>query len=131
MIKQIPKVLVIDDEKETLNLLKLALERNGFQVLTALNWEEVVYHVEQVDESSDPIQVIVLDIMMPGRSGYDILTALKVILIPMPPVIMLSAVTGIEQQIRARDLGAVKYITKPTTPSRLVQAIRDVLTKQY
>jgi DNA-binding response OmpR family regulator len=127
MNRDSPKVLVIDDEEETLNLLRFALEKNGFRVITALNWEEVATHVERAGETRDPIHAIVLDIMMPGRSGFDILTALKVVLIPMPPVIMLSAVTGIEQQIRARDLGAVKYITKPTTPSALIQAVIDVL----
>jgi DNA-binding response OmpR family regulator len=126
---ELPRVLIIDDEEETLNLLKIALEKNGFRAITASNWEEVASHVELADITRDPIQAIVLDIMMPGRSGFDILTALKVVLIPMPPVIMLSAVTGIEQQIRARDLGAVKYITKPTTPSALIQAVRDVLEK--
>jgi DNA-binding response OmpR family regulator len=127
MNRDSPKVLIIDDEKETLNLLRFALEKNGFRVITALNWEEVASHVERADDTRDPIHVIVLDIMMPGRSGFDIFTALKVVLIPMPPVIMLSAVTGIEHQIRARDLGAVKYITKPTTPSALIQVVREVL----
>jgi len=123
-------VLIIDDEHETLELLKLALERYGFQALTASNWDEVAYIVERTYKLKRPIDVILLDLMMPDRSGFDIYRALQVILNPMPPVIMLSAVTGIEQQIQARDLGITKYITKPTTPSKLVVAINEIITKK-
>ena len=122
-----PLILVIDDDRETLALLKLALERNGFGAITASSWEETSSQIELTYTDKRPIEAIVLDLMMPGRSGFDILRALQVALVPLPPVIMLSAVTGIEQQIQARDLGATKYLTKPTTPSKLVEAIRDVL----
>ena len=124
-------VLIIDDEHETLELMKLALERHGFQALTASNWDEVAYIVERTYKLSRPIDVILLDLMMPDRSGFDIYRALQVILMPMPPVIMLSAVTGIEQQIQARDLGITKYMTKPTTPAKLVVAINEILDKLY
>jgi len=123
-----PNILIIDDEQDTLKLLKIALNRRGFNALVAANWDEVLVHIKRVDEKEEIIEVIILDIMMPERSGFDLLIALKVILVPLPPVIMLSAVTGIEQQIRARELGAIKFITKPTTPSELIQVIRDVIS---
>jgi len=125
-----PRVLVVDDEIETLKLLKLALERNGFAVLTAESWEAVQYNIERTYRQEKPIDVIVLDLMMPDRSGFDILRALQVALVPLPPVIMLSAVTGIEQQIQARDLGATKYLTKPTTPTKLIEAIKEILRRK-
>lgn len=123
-------VLVIDDQYETLDLLKLALERNGFTVLTAANWEEAVYLVERTSNLNRKIDIVLLDLMMPGRSGFDIFRALEVVLVPLPPVIMLSAVTGIDQQLQARELGIAKYITKPTTPAKLVVAIKEVLARK-
>jgi DNA-binding response OmpR family regulator len=123
-------VLVIDDQYETLNLLKIALERSGFTVLTAANWEEAVYLVERTSNLNRKIDIVLLDLMMPGRSGFDIYRALEVVLVPLPPVIMLSAVTGIDQQLQARELGIVKYITKPTTPAKLVAAIKEVLLRK-
>ena len=123
-------VLVIDDQYETLDLLKLALEKNGYTVLTAANWEEAVYLVERTNNLKRKIDVILLDLMMPGRSGFDIYRALEVVLVPLPPVIMLSAVTGIDQQLQARELGITKYITKPTTPAKLVAAIKEVLARK-
>ena len=73
------------------------------------------------------IDIIVLDLMMPERSGFDIFRALQTRLVSMPPVIMLTAVTGMQQRIDARDLGVTKYLTKPTTPSRLIETIKEVL----
>jgi DNA-binding response OmpR family regulator len=122
--------LVIDDQYETLDLLKLALERSGFTVLTAANWSEVSYLIERTHTLKRSIDIILLDLMMPDRSGFDIFRALQVVLVPMPPVIMLSAVTGLEQQLEARDLGVAKYMTKPTTPAKLVVAIKEVLSRK-
>ena len=120
-------VLVIDDDLETLRLLKVALQRSGFSVMTAASWDDVSAQVDASYRNSQPIGAIVLDLMMPDRSGFDIYRSLQNRLVPMPPVIMLSAVTGMEQRIDARDLGIKKYLTKPTTPSILIETLREVV----
>jgi DNA-binding response OmpR family regulator len=66
---------------------------------------------------------------MPEQSGFDIFRSLKEIMVATPPVIMLSAVTGMKQRVDARDLGVHKYITKPTTPTKLIETIRTVLAE--
>ncbi len=120
-------VLVIDDDLETLRLLKMALERSGFSVMTAATWDDVSAHIEASYRNNQAIDAIVLDLMMPDRSGFDIYRALQTRLVSMPPVIMLSAVTGMQQRIDARDLGITKYLTKPTTPSKLIETIKEVV----
>jgi len=127
MRKSSPQVLIIDDDRDTLELLKLALQRSGFSVITAASWADVANQVNTTFQRNRTIDVIVLDLMMPKRSGFDVLLSLQVTLAPMPPVIMLSAVTGLEQQIKARNLGVAKYMTKPTTPQKLIEAIKIVL----
>lgn len=123
-----PTILVIDDERDTLTLLRLAIQREGYRAVVAASWEETADKIQKViEDEGDSIDVIVLDLMMPGRSGFDILRSLMVVLSPMPPVIMLSAVTGFEQQVEARELGVTRYLTKPTTPQKLLDAIHDVL----
>ena len=122
-------VLVIDDDRETLRLLKMALERANLSVLTAASWEDVSDRVQYTYANDSPIDLIVLDLMMPDRSGFDIYRSLQRELITMPPVIMLTAVTGMQQRVDARDLGVTKYLTKPTTPSKLIETIREVLIK--
>lgn len=120
-------VFVIDDNETTLNALQLALERAGFKVTTAASWEEVEEKVRISYRVDDPFDVIVLDLMIPKRSGFDILRSLQVVLAPMPPVVVLSAITDVNKKLEARDMGVAKYLTKPTTPERLVKTIRDVL----
>jgi DNA-binding response OmpR family regulator len=122
-------ILVIDDNAKTLDVLKQALERAGFRITTASSWEEVEHKVEISYRVKDPYDLIVLDLMIPERSGFEILRSLHVILVPMPPVIVLSAITDVKKKVEARDLGVAKYLTKPTTPERLVKTIKDVLIK--
>ncbi|MBN1666844.1 MAG: response regulator transcription factor [Anaerolineales bacterium] len=124
-----PLVLVVDDDLETLQLLKLALNRAGFDTQIASNWQEVDDRILMSYQQERVINAIVLDLMMPERSGFDILRTMQVALVPMPPVIMLTAVVGTEQRIDALDLGVTKYLTKPTTPSKLVEALKEVIGK--
>ena len=120
-------ILVIDDNAKTLEVLKLSLERAGLRVTTADSWKTVEDKVKIGYRVKDPYDLVVLDLMIPERSGFDILRSLKIVLVPMPPVIVLSAITDVKKKVEARDLGVAKYLTKPTTPDRLIKAIRDVL----
>jgi len=120
-------ILVIDDNAKTLEVLNLALERAGFRVSTAASWEIVEEKIKTGFRGKDPFDLIVLDLMIPNKSGFDILKSLQVILVPMPPVVVLSAITDVKKKVEARDLGVAKYLTKPTTPERLIKTIRDVL----
>ena len=122
-------ILVIDDNPSTLNVLKNALERAGFRVTTADSWETVEEKIKLGYRMKDPFDLVVLDLMIPERSGFDILRSLKMVLVPMPPVIVLSAITDVKKKVEARDLGVSKYLTKPTTPERLIKTIREVLIK--
>jgi len=120
-------ILVIDDNAKTLEVLKLALGRAGFRVTTAESWKSLEDKIRIGYRVKDPYDLVVLDLMIPERSGFEILKSLQVVLVPMPPVIVLSAITDVKKKVEARDMGVAKYLTKPTTPDRLVKAIRDVL----
>jgi len=120
-------VLVIDDNEKTLDVLKLTLERAGFRVTTADSWQEVEDRVKIGYRRKDPFDIVILDLMIPERSGFEILRSLQVVLVPMPPVVVLSAITDVKKKVEARDLGVAKYLTKPTTPDRLVNIIKEVL----
>lgn len=122
-------ILIVDDERDTLTLLRLALKKAGFQVMVAASWEDVAERVKEAYAKGATISAIVLDLMIPGRSGFDILRSLHVVLTPLPPVIMLTAVTGFDQQVQARELGVARYLTKPTTPQKLVDTIRSVIAE--
>jgi len=120
-------ILVIDDNTKTLEVLKMALERAGLKVTTATSWETVEDKIKIAYRIKEPFDLIVLDLMIPERSGFEILRSLHIVLVPMPPVIVLSAITDVKKKVEAREMGVAKYLTKPTTPERLVKAIKDVL----
>jgi len=124
-----PAVLVVDDERDTLLLLKMALQRAGFRPALATSWEEVAERVREAYEDGDGFDAVVLDLMIPVRSGFDILRALQVVLSPLPPVVMLTAVTAFEKQVEARSMGVSRYLTKPTTPKKLISTLREVITE--
>ncbi len=123
----IPRILVIDDDLDTVNMLRLVLKRDSYEVTTATSWEEVSDRLILSEREKKSFDLIILDIMMPGRSGFDIFNSIEVVLHPMPPVIFLSAKSTIETMVQASDMGAAKFLAKPTTPDKLLATVRDVL----
>jgi DNA-binding response OmpR family regulator len=123
----IPRILVVDDDLDTVNMLRLVLKSSGYDVTTATSWEEVSDRLLLAEREKITYDLIILDIMMPGRSGFDIFNSIEVVLHPRPPVIFLSAKSTIETMVKASDMGAAKFLTKPTTPDKLLATVRDVL----
>jgi len=123
----IPRILVVDDDLDTVNMLRLVLKSSSYEVTTATSWEEVSDRLLLAEREKINFDLIILDIMMPGRSGFDIFNSIEVVLHPMPPVIFLSAKSSIETMVQASDMGAAKFMAKPTTPDKLLATVRDVL----
>lgn len=123
----IPRILVIDDDLDTVNMLRLVLKSSGYEVTTSTSWEEVSDRLLLSEREKKSFDLIILDIMMPERSGFDIFNSIEVVLHPMPPVIFLSAKSTIETMVQASDMGAAKFLAKPTTPDKLLATVRDVL----
>lgn len=128
---RVTRILTVDDDLDTLGLIRMVLKRAGFEVTTASHWEEVKERVTHAKENRQPFDLIILDIMMPDRSGYDIFRSLESMLDRMPPVIFLSAKYSMEDMLRASDLGAAKYLVKPTTPDKLLEAVKTVLEQSH
>jgi DNA-binding response OmpR family regulator len=120
-------LLLIDDDPDLLQLLDVTLTGLGHRVATAANWDEVVERLNSAVATERPFDIIFLDLMMPVRSGYDVMRSLKVLLYPLPPVIILTALSGIEHAVQALELGATKYLTKPVTREKLAETVREIL----
>ena len=120
-------ILIVDDDPATLELITLSLRRVGHKATPASNFNAVVQYIKEMIEKKTPIDVIILDLMMPERSGYDMLHYLTGVLHPMPPVIIFSALSGMNDAVKALELGATKYLTKPTTQKKLLETIREVM----
>jgi len=119
------KVLVVDDESGIREMLRLALEISDFECLEAGNIDEAYDLV-----STDRPDFILLDWMLPGGSGIELLRRLKKEEASMNiPVIMLTAKSHEDNVIQGLDLGADDYVTKPFAPKELIARMRAILRR--
>mgnify|MGYP002512719215 CR=1 FL=1 len=118
------KILVADDEAEIRDLLRLYLEKDGYEVLEAVDGIEALEKVKK--EKPD---LLILDIMMPGLDGYRVLRNLREN--SNIPVIMLSAKDTNTDKILGLDLGADDYITKPFEPLEAMARVNSNMRRFY
>ncbi len=121
------RIMIIDDDLDTVNLVRLVLQKANYRVVTSTTWDETIDRIRMMEKYEEKVDLILLDIMMPVRSGFDVMLTLKVMLHPMPPVVFLSAKCTIDDMVKASDLGAAKYLVKPTTPDKLLKTVNEVL----
>jgi DNA-binding response OmpR family regulator len=116
------RVLLVDDDPDMLTLLELTLKIAGYDVARAESGEQVGGLID----SFKP-HVMLLDVMMPGMSGFDVLRELRNKSPNPPEVVILSARTGIDDIVTGKELGAFTYLFKPITRSKLLESIEAAL----
>jgi two-component system alkaline phosphatase synthesis response regulator PhoP len=116
------KVLVVDDDVKTVELVKLYLNRDGYQVLTAYNGIEAL----RLARESSP-DLIVLDLMLPDIDGLEVCRILRHE--SDVPIIMLTAKTTDQDKLTGLGLGADDYVTKPFSPKVLAARVWAVLRR--
>ena len=119
------RILVADDDPDILTVVKVNLELDGFEVGTAVDGEDALQKA-----SSQPPDVIVLDIMMPRMDGLTALHRLRSQATTAGvPIILLTARGLPEDRVRGLELGADDYITKPFDITELAARVRAVLRR--
>ncbi|MBI4285457.1 MAG: response regulator transcription factor [Chloroflexi bacterium] len=116
------RILIVDDDAKTVELVKLYLNRDGYKVLTAYDGTEAL----RLARESHP-DLIVLDLMLPGLSGLEVCRTLRGE--SDVPIIMLTARTTEADKLTGLDLGADDYVTKPFSPRELAARVRAVLRR--
>jgi DNA-binding response OmpR family regulator len=117
------KVLIIDDDVDTLRLVGLMLERQGYEIAAASSGEQGIEKARQ--EHPD---VILLDIMMPGMDGYEVARRLRADAASKDtPILMFTAKSQLEDKVEGFEAGIDDYLTKPTNPAQLEKHLRQVL----
>ncbi len=114
-------VLIVDDDQELVDGLRMVLERQGFRVLRARNGHEgkaAIYNQRP--------DLVILDMMMPGMGGYPVLEHFRG-KPDAPPIIMITANEGSRHKAYAEYLGVVDYIRKPFAMERLLETVKKVL----
>ena len=117
------RVLVVDDEPDVLLLCRLNLEQRGHQVLEAPNGDEALDLARE-----GGLDLVVLDLMLPGIDGYQVLQALRADdRTSGIPVLVLTAKSLQADRERSRQLGAAAFLTKPFLPDELCDMVDEVL----
>jgi DNA-binding NtrC family response regulator len=115
-------ILVVDDDPAQRRLLQAAVERHGFRTKSAADGRAAISLVA----TDDDVDLMLLDLVMPGMSGIE---ALKDIRVRRPdlPAIVLTASGGIDTVVQAMQAGAVDFFVKPASPERIMVSIRNAL----
>ena len=116
-------ILVVDDDDRIRNLLKEYLSENNFLVSTAQNSTEAKVKLDHFK-----FDLIILDVMMPGQSGYELTKEIKNN--KSPPIILLTAKGEVESRIKGLELGADDYIGKPFEPKELLLRMKNIISKK-
>ena len=116
------KILIVDDEKNIVNVLREYAEFNGFMVDCAYDGIEALEKIEK-----NNYDCVLLDIMMPRLDGIETVRALREI--KNTPVILISAKTQEEDKLLGFSLGVDDYITKPFSPKEVIARIKAVLRR--
>lgn len=116
-----PRVLIVDDEPRMRSLLALHLKQS-FDVETASSGEEALRRIQ-----SERFDAVVLDILMPGLDGREVCRRIRGS--SAVPVLMLTALAGVEEKLEAFDRGADDYLTKPFDPRELVARVEALMRR--
>ena len=116
------KILVVDDEKKIVDILKAYLERDGYRVIAAYDGRSAL----ELARGNSP-DLIILDLMLPEVSGWDVCRELR--READVPIIMLTARDDTTDKIIGLELGADDYVTKPFDPKEIISRVRAVLRR--
>ncbi len=119
------KILVVDDDIDTLRLVGLMLQRQGYQIVAASNGHQAL----AMAQSENP-DLILLDVMMPDMDGYEVTRRLRAdTRTSTTPIIMFTAKSQVDDKVMGFEAGVDDYLTKPTQPRELFAHVKAVLSR--
>jgi two-component system alkaline phosphatase synthesis response regulator PhoP len=118
-------VLIVDDERNIRNLLRMYLEQDGYAVVD-IDASSAVF--QYLDGHPTP-QLIILDVMLPGMDGFQVCSKMKAGAYPDIPILMLTARDEDVDKIVGLEIGADDYVTKPFNPREVVARVKAILRR--
>lgn len=112
------RILVVDDQPVNLRVVSSLLSRQGYEVVLAGSGDEALARYQEL-----PPDLVLLDMIMPGMDGFDLLKALQSLPGPIAPVVFVTAAQDRDMLLRAFDAGVVDYVTKPFLPEELLARV--------
>jgi DNA-binding response OmpR family regulator len=125
MSQEVQKVLVVDDNQDVRELIVHILNSDGFHVYAAVDGENALAIL-----NSNPVDLVLLDVMMPGMSGLDVLKEIRTgsnKKIREVPVMMITAMSSTDDVDQALAIGANSYVVKPFRGTTIREKVRKIL----
>lgn len=120
------KILIIDDDVETLRLVGLMLQRQGYQIVAASSGAQGIVQAEEEQPA-----LIILDVMMPDMDGYEVARSLKGNpLTAGIPILMFTAKSQVDDKLNGYSAGVQDYLTKPIHPAELAARVKALLVQR-
>jgi DNA-binding response OmpR family regulator len=119
------KILIVEDEEAMAAGLKFNFQQEGYEVLLAKDGPAAL---KLFQEAKPPVDLVILDLMLPGMSGYETCTAIRS-LDKLVPILVLSAKTLTEDKMHALDCGSDQYMTKPFELRELLNRVRNMMER--
>jgi len=120
------KILIVDDEEDITHLTEKFLQLEKYETITCSNGYDALNIIE---EKHDDIALILLDIMLPGMNGYEILTKIKS-RYPKILVVLFSVKNFFEDIQKGKELGADGYLVKAISGNEIIAYVKDILKKK-
>ncbi len=122
----VKKILIVDDEEDITNLTEKFLQLEKYETITCNNGYDAL---DIVEEKHDDIALILLDIMLPGMNGYEILTEIKA-RYPKILVVLFSVKNFFEDIQKGKELGADGYLVKAISGNEIIAYVKNILKKK-
>ncbi|MCW6086414.1 response regulator transcription factor [Clostridium sporogenes] len=123
-MKEFFKILVVDDEERILDVIKAYLEKEGYEVITAMDGEGAIKLFKEIS-----FHLVILDLMLPKLSGEEVCSKIREY--SNVPIIMLTAKVEEEDKLEGLSIGADDYLTKPFSVRELVARVKALIRRAY
>jgi DNA-binding response OmpR family regulator len=122
---RVVKIVCIEDDPKTIDLVKLILKKEGFEVTGVINGRDGLVAIEEIRPD-----VVLLDLMMPDMDGWEVYQSMRAseIMKDIPVIVLTAKAQSIDKVLGLHIAKVDDYITKPFSPSELIQSVRKVLT---
>lgn len=120
------KILVVDDDREIVELLSIYLKNENYEVIKAYNGQQALNYIKKDKD----IVLVILDMMMPKVSGAQVVEQVRTANMSLP-IIILSAKTSDNDKIEGLISGADDYVTKPFNPLEVIARVKSLLRREY